>query len=236
MTFDDFEDANIASWISTDLFGGWGGEGKRRPQIRQRLEPVGRPRGLDIQSFISRGIRNTIGKLAGNRDLLPQMIDISRQQPRPVGWVSVDASSINQSPATVATAPAAIGRMGALSISSLLAPATRTALGSAGLDRLGSFSRLAAGWDDGAGESLSLDSLGQLDRFFSEAEISPNSLGIFMSQEGNLITNWPDSSHNLIELEFSDLEISAFFEADGNTLVGEIGDKRFLEKIKNTIQ
>lgn len=237
MTFDGFEDANIASWIRTDFFAFDGTEKIRRNRSAQPRVAASKPSGLNIQSFIARGIRNAVGVFKGNGNSLNrQAVDISNTPPRAAGWLSFNSASLGTSITTLVAAPTHIGGVKHLNITSLVSPGARAALGADGLERLATFSNLTAGWDDGAGEPLKFDSLRQLDGFFSWSELSPDNLGLFMSQDGNLITNWPDSQDCLIELEFSDREISAFFEADGITLVGEIGDKRFLEKIKNKIQ
>jgi len=118
--------------------------------------------------------------------------------------------------------------------STLISDAAKAAVGLAGLNRLQTFFQLQAGWDGPSSKPLDLSSIETFSDFFSRTRLRPEGLGVFMSAQGNLVVNWPDSDNKLIELEFHSTDIDYYVERsgeEGTVVRDEIGVNDLLGKL-----
>lgn len=94
-----------------------------------------------------------------------------------------------------------------------ISKATEMVLGLDGVARLNNFREYEAGWNFGDGAPISPRSLSAMEYFinqFFSFQIIPS---IFMSNDGNLLLGWEDSTGKQIELEFFEDSIGYFIES-----------------------
>jgi hypothetical protein len=231
--FDDFQNESISSWISSAFTFFENVASRSASPLR-----LGKAtKGLDFLGFITAGAQRALS--VGHKD------SVSKQSQT----ITLDASSaaIDEAlnftlapqeelsatlPASESLSPPTL--RDAAGVMEYLSGATKEALGIQGTQRLLSFAELGAGWDGGSGNLLQLSSLARMDEFFGSYDIRPAGLGVFMSQDGDLIVNWLDAQGFIVELEFSSSKVAAFFEATEESMVMEKIDSRLIERLSKT--
>lgn len=68
--------------------------------------------------------------------------------------------------------------------------------------RLNSLSKVENGWDGEDAKSMSLVSLNNLKLFFSSLRKIPESIGVFLGYDGEIIINWPIGNNKLVDVYF----------------------------------
>lgn len=223
-TFSDFADEYMSSWV--------GGAFRESEQgivriatrkVRNKVK-----KGINLLRFISAGAAMALGAHGTAAAASgPLQIDLSSK----TAFLEIDTRASNLFAAPVSKSAAIAEYASSISTSEanadflvqnlkfddLLADQTKTALLGNGLARLREFSQLPHGWDGGSGEPMKLASLGQLNNFFYSTGFLRQNLGLFMSQEGNLIINWLDDMEAVVEIEFLAEEASIFLERTGRS-------------------
>ena len=124
-------------------------------------------------------------------------------------------------------------------VSTLISDAAKVAIGTAGLKRLENFLRLQAGWDGRASKPINLNSIAVFSGFFAETGLRPDQLGIFMSNQGNVVVNWPDQDGQLVELEFHSSGVDYFIERsreEDTVASGNLGFRKLLKRVAERVE
>lgn len=96
-----------------------------------------------------------------------------------------------------------------------LHPAVRDFIGEKGVQRLLAFTKYHDGWDGIGSRGLNENSLLTFERFFGAQDFKPAGMAIFMSSQGNVVTNWLTES-GLVEVEFTESGLDFFVEKNNN--------------------
>jgi len=107
-------------------------------------------------------------------------------------------------------------------------PDLYTLVGAQGQSRIEIFRQMSAGWDNGRGQALNLESLRQANEYARgmgyRADVS-----VFMSEEGNIVLNWFDppataeTAGKTVEIEFGQV-VSVYIERTGAEFRALYGD------------
>ncbi|MNU19734.1 hypothetical protein D3C71_79670 [compost metagenome] len=107
-------------------------------------------------------------------------------------------------------------------------PDLYTLVGAQGQSRIEIFRQMSPGWDSGSGEALNLESLHQANEYAKGMGYRAD-VGVFMSQEGNLVLNWndppttPEVAGKTVEIEFGQVA-SVYIERTGAEFRALYGD------------
>lgn len=179
-------------------------------------------------------LSSTVGMLAIAPLLAIPMSSVAEPHPPRVQGISVVGC------ATSATHRSSTIKPGLLrdNISTLISNAAKSALGSAGIQRLENFLRLQAGWDGPASRPIDLNSVATFSDFFAETGLKPDQLGVFMSPQGHVVVNWPDDDGQLVELEFQSAKLEYFIEEsgeEGSVSNNGIEYRKLLDRVMGTV-
>lgn len=214
LIFNEFQDSNIAAWIAD--------ASDATMDVLARIPMNVKKAKLDIFKFIAVGAGLALGAAQSNAQTSVQplnTIEFARPSLPSATTLSFASIDLRHYSAELSLPENNLQASGSVALGDALPPETKQALGGGGLSRLEAFAKLQPGWDDGDGLGLQVDSLGMMNRFWVKTQNAmPQRLGLFMSQDGNLLANWPDSSGRIVEIEFFADRLSVFSEASGQTI------------------